>query len=67
MKRPVGWVQSTLSEVANWGSGGTPSAGNRAYYGGTMPWAVIGDLNDGLVLKTKSSITEAGLMNSSQS
>lgn len=65
MTLPRGWVRTTLADVATWGSGGTPSANNAAYYGGGIPWAVIGDLNDGVVLKTRSSLTEEGLAQSS--
>jgi type I restriction enzyme S subunit len=53
-----------LGDIAKWGSGGTPSAGNPAFYGGDIPWAVIGDLTEGLVTRTKASITEAGLSKS---
>ena len=59
------WRSATLAEVARWGSGGTPSAGNSRYYGGDIPWAVIGDLNDGLVSTTARTITEEGLASSS--
>ena len=62
---PDGWSVATLGEVARWGSGGTPKAGNSAYYGGDVPWAVIGDLNDGVVSSTKASISAEGLENSS--
>lgn len=62
---PVGWVEAPLSTVAEWGSGGTPKAGNTAYYGGSIPWAVIGDLTDGVVSSTANSITKLGLANSS--
>ena len=62
---PNGWQVKTLGEVAVWGSGGTPQAGNPAYYGGSIPWAIIGDLNDGIVSTTEKSITEDGLANSS--
>jgi type I restriction enzyme, S subunit len=62
---PSGWVESTLGEMARWGSGGTPKAGDHRYYGGGMPWAVIGDLNDGIVSQTSSTITEEGLRSSS--
>lgn len=62
---PATWRQMTLDDVAAWGSGGTPKAGTSAYYGGEIPWAIIGDLNDGLVAKTSASITEAGLRASS--
>lgn len=59
------WHHATLGEVARWGSGGTPQARNSAYYGGEIPWAVIGDLNDAVVHHTASTITEEGLGKSS--
>lgn len=62
---PDGWAETTLNAVADWGSGGTPKAGTAAYYGGNIPWAVIGDLNDGIVRETAATITELGLRNSS--
>lgn len=62
---PRGWATATLGEVAAWSSGGTPRAGTATYYGGDIPWAVIGDLNDGRVSLTASTITPLGLRNSS--
>ena len=62
---PAGWAAARLEEVAGWSSGGTPKAGTSEYYGGLVPWAIIGDLNDGRVSTTGSTITEAGLANSS--
>ena len=59
------WPVAPLRDVATWGSGGTPKATNRAFYGGGIPWAVIGDLNDGVVYETRSTITEEGLARSS--
>lgn len=61
---PKGWVQTTLGEISTWGSGGTPSRSNQTYFGGEIPWVTISDLNDGIVLTSHSSITEAGLANS---
>jgi type I restriction enzyme S subunit len=56
----------TLGDVATWGSGGTPRAGTGAYYdGGTIPWAVIGDLRDGPLLTTERTITELAVQESS--
>lgn len=55
-----------MPEVVKWGSGGTPKATERSYYeNGTIPWLIIGDLNDGIVTKSQSKITELGLANSS--
>ena len=59
------WPVKTLGEVAKWGSGGTPQSGVASYYGGDIPWCVIGDLTEGDVWLTEKSITEAGLLNSS--
>lgn len=62
---PSGWVAARLSDIAKLGSGGTPQAKNPAYYGGDIPWAVIGDLNDRVVTVTAQQITTTGLNNSS--
>jgi len=57
-----GWRETTLGEIAEWGSGGTPKAGETAYYSGvTIPWAVIADIQDAPLLTTASTITDAGL------
>lgn len=59
------WAETTLGEVAIWGSGGTPKSGESAYYGGDIPWCVIGDLNEDEVFLTEKCITSDGLKNSS--
>jgi type I restriction enzyme S subunit len=65
MTLPTGWREATLAEVATLSSGGTPEAKNPEYYDGDIPWAVIGDLNDGVVRSTARSITQRGLEHSS--
>jgi len=62
---PAGWEWTTLSEVASWGSGGTPNRAVRGYYRRGVPWAVIGDLNDAVVTETAESISADGLAGSS--
>ncbi len=63
---PVGWSSMELNDAGLWGSGGTPSRKNTRYYeNGTIPWLVIGDLNDQAVEEFSTSITELGLVNSS--
>ncbi|WP_335924792.1 restriction endonuclease subunit S [Shewanella indica] len=62
---PETWTKTTLGECFKWGSGGTPKSGNSEYYGGSIPWLVIGDLNDGVINKSDQTITEQGLENSS--
>lgn len=63
---PPGWEIKKMPQVVKWGSGGTPKATEKAYYeGGSIPWLIIGDLNDGVVTSSASKITELGLQNSS--
>jgi restriction endonuclease S subunit len=59
------WLLTTLGNVADWGSGGTPKADNPEFYEGDIPWCVIGDLTEGEVWKTEKKITKLGLKNSS--
>lgn len=62
---PSGWILTTLGDAFEWGSGGTPKSTEPSYYGGEIPWAIIGDLHDSLVTYTDGSITELGLQKSS--
>ena len=62
---PPGWARTTLEKIASWGSGGTPKRSEQRYYGGEIPWAVIGDLNDGKVMMCSNFVTQEGLDNSS--
>ena len=57
-----GWVETTLGDVAEWWSGGTPKAREPKYYeNGTIPWAVIADMNKGIIDSTNSYITKEAL------
>jgi len=63
---PSNWNLKKMPEVVKWGSGGTPKATQKEYYeGGTIPWLIIGDLNDGVITDSSTKITELGLKNSS--
>jgi type I restriction enzyme S subunit len=62
---PGHWKWETLGNIASWASGGTPKATEQKYYGGGIPWLVIGDLNDGIVTSSAKTITESGLQHSS--
>lgn len=63
---PAHWSTKRMPEVVKWGSGGTPKATEKAFYeNGTIPWLIIGDLNDGIVTESATKITELGLENSS--
>ena len=62
---PSGWEIKKMPQVVKWGSGGTPKATERRFYeGGTIPWLVIGDLNNGIITSSASKITKLGLHNS---
>lgn len=64
--RPPGWISVPLGALGQWGSGGTPSKARSEFYAaGTIPWLVIGDLNDGVVVAASTNITKAGLVGSS--
>ncbi len=39
-----GWVNTTLENVADWSSGGTPSRSIAAYFEGDIPWIKTGEL-----------------------
>ncbi|WP_240045224.1 restriction endonuclease subunit S [Pseudomonas viridiflava] len=62
---PSGWTATTLGDVANWGSGGTPSRSESSFYGGTIPWIKSGELNSRYVTTAQEHITEAALNGSS--
>ncbi len=63
---PSNWEVKKMPSVVKWSSGGTPKATEKQYYeNGSIPWLVIGDLNDGIVTKSESKITKVGLENSS--
>jgi type I restriction enzyme S subunit len=64
-KLPNLWKWVKLQDIAKWGSGGTPTSTNSSFYGGNIPWLIIGDLNDGSINVSKKNITKLGLDNSS--
>ncbi|MFO4700932.1 restriction endonuclease subunit S [Vibrio cholerae] len=65
-KLPQGWVNATLDEITEWGSGGTPKRSISKYYeDGHIPWVTITDLNNGIVNETATYITEVGVDESS--
>ena len=51
-----------LADICDIRSGGTPSRRNQNFYGGKIPWAKIGDMEDDeRITKTEEYITEEGL------
>ena len=60
-----GWKRRQLREVAvKTGSGGTPTSSNPRYYGGSIPFLGIGDINGRYVDTTQKTLTEEGMANS---
>lgn len=64
-KLPSGWTISKLSDVAVWGSGGTPSRKNTHYYEGSIPWIKTGELGPKIIRDTEEKISEEAVKNSS--
>jgi len=62
---PEGWELTTLGELGEWSSGGTPSRKKLEYYGGDIPWIKTGDLTDGIIEEIEETITQEGLTSSS--
>jgi type I restriction enzyme S subunit len=62
---PNGWKLSTIKEVSNVSSGGTPSRKNDNYWGGDIPWATTAEVQFKTIFDTAQMITEEGLNNSS--
>ena len=62
---PIGWVKTTLGEIAEWGSGGTPSRKIKEYYTGNIPWIKTGELKTKYIHNTEEEITQKALEKSS--
>lgn len=55
-----------LQDIANIGSGGTPSRSKADYYkNGTIPWVKTGEVRDNIIYSTEESITLNALASSS--
>lgn len=62
---PNGWKLSTIEEIANVSSGGTPSRKNDTYWNGNIPWITTAEVQFKVIKDTSEKITEEGLANSS--
>lgn len=62
---PDGWVATTLSEVASWSSGGTPSRTNQKFFSGSIPWIKTGELGPQFLHDTEEKISEEAVASSS--
>jgi type I restriction enzyme, S subunit len=55
------WRETTLGEVTDFISGGTPSKGNPAYWGGLVPWVSAKDMKQFCLVDTEDHLTEKGV------
>ena len=57
------WVESTLGEVADFLSGGTPAKSCAEYWGGSIPWVSAKDMKRFRIEDTEDHVTEVGVDN----
>ena len=62
---PNTWQWARIKTLYKTTSGGTPEKGHPEYYGGSIPWAKVGDLERMYLSEAEEKITEAGLEHSS--
>ena len=64
---PNSWSTTTIGEIADLGSGSTPSRKKQSVFfdGGTIRWVKTGDLNNSMILDTEEKITAHALEKSS--
>ena len=62
---PEDWEVKRLGEIAEIGSGGTPSKSHSEYWNGNIPWVTTSLLNNPYIENAEEYITEDGLNNSS--
>ena len=61
---PDGWRPSRVGDLAEIRTGGTPSRGNPAFWGGDIPWMSSGEVHLRRVRETRERITTAGMQSS---
>lgn len=64
-KLPENWCWTRMQEIAQWGSGGTPSRKIPEFYNGDIPWIKTGELNDDYIFETEEHITQEAMFHSS--
>ncbi len=64
-KMPEGWVLTTLGAAFRVFVGATPSRGEPSYWNGGIPWVSSGEVAFRRISRTRETITQLGLENSS--
>lgn len=62
---PQGWVECTLGDIGDWGSGGTPSRSHASFFQGNIPWIKTGELGEKYVRCAEEKITVEAVKKSS--
>lgn len=62
---PGNWCWTYLKDVAQWGSGGTPSRKNPAFYEGNILWVKTGELQEDYIYDTEEKISKEAIQKSS--
>lgn len=62
---PGNWCWTYLRNIAQWGSGGTPSRKNPTFYEGDIPWVKTGELEDDYLYDTEEKISDEAIQKSS--
>ena len=62
---PENWFWTTMGNIGQWGSGGTPSRSHDEYYNGNIPWIKTGELKNCIIYDTEEKITELAIDKSS--
>jgi type I restriction enzyme, S subunit len=57
------WRDTTLGEVVDFISGGTPSTGNASYWHGSVPWVSAKDMKRLFLDDSEDHLTESGVAN----
>lgn len=56
---------TTVKNICDVSSGGTPSRARKEYYDGTIPWIKTGEVINDIIFETEEKITEEAIKNSS--
>lgn len=59
------WEMRRIGELADMGSGGTPSSSNPSFYDGDIPWVAISDMTKGgkFISQTERNLSNEGFFN----
>ena len=57
------WIESTLGDVSDFVSGGTPAKSNAEYWDGLIPWVSAKDMKHSRIYDTEDHVTDSGVDN----